>query len=72
MRKFTKLIVPARHALLAGLLTAAAVAAGAAPPLPGQPAPAFTLPAVDGRQVSLADFRGKYVVLEWNNPHCRS
>jgi hypothetical protein len=38
--------------------------------LPGQPAPAFTLTAVDGKPVNLADFRGRYVVLEWNNPHC--
>lgn len=30
---------------------------------PGQPAPLFTLTADDGSQVSLADFRGKKVVL---------
>ena len=36
----------------------------------GQPAPNFTLPDSNGRQVSLADFRGKTVVLEWNNPDC--
>jgi peroxiredoxin Q/BCP len=29
----------------------------------GDPAPDFTLPAVDGRQVSLKDFRGKHIVL---------
>ncbi len=29
----------------------------------GDPAPEFTLPAEDGRQVSLADYRGKRVVL---------
>ena len=38
--------------------------------LPGQPAPAFTLTDVAGKPVQLADFRGKYVVLEWNNPSC--
>jgi peroxiredoxin len=38
--------------------------------LPGQPAPAFALTAVDGKTVNLSDFRGRYVVLEWNNPHC--
>ncbi len=38
--------------------------------VPGQPAPVFTLTAVDGKPVSLADYRGRYVVLEWNNPHC--
>src|SRR5688500_11604802 len=36
----------------------------------GQPAPDFTLPDSNGRQVSLADFRGRTVVLEWNNPEC--
>ena len=36
----------------------------------GQPMPDFTLPDVNGRQVSLAGFRGRTVVLEWNNPEC--
>jgi len=36
----------------------------------GQAAPAFTLPDLDGRSVSLADFAGKVVVLEWFNPGC--
>lgn len=30
---------------------------------PGDVAPAFTLPAEDGREVSLSQFRGKRVVL---------
>ncbi len=51
----------------AGLL-AATVAAAA--PAPGQPAPSFRATDVAGKQVSLADFKGKYVVLEWNNPGC--
>ena len=33
-------------------------------------APAFTLEDVDGKKVSLSDFAGKTVVLEWANPHC--
>ena len=33
-------------------------------------APAFTLENVDGKKVSLSDFAGKTVVLEWGNPHC--
>lgn len=37
---------------------------------PGQPAPAFRGVDVAGKAVSLADFRGKTVVLEWNNPNC--
>jgi peroxiredoxin len=36
----------------------------------GQPAPAFTLANADGEQISLADFRGKTVVLEWTNEGC--
>ncbi|HEX7664278.1 MAG TPA: thioredoxin family protein [Polyangiaceae bacterium] len=36
----------------------------------GQPAPNFTLKDLDGKSVSLADFKGKVVVLEWFNPHC--
>jgi len=39
-------------------------------PVVGQSAPGFTLPDADGKQVSLADFRGKTVVLEWHNPGC--
>ena len=36
----------------------------------GQTAPAFELPDLDGKTVSLAAFRGKTVVLEWINPNC--
>jgi hypothetical protein len=37
---------------------------------PGAAAPAFTLSDTAGNVVKLADFRGKYVVLEWTNPEC--
>lgn len=33
-------------------------------------APAFSLTGIDGKTYSLADFKGKYVVLEWNNFDC--
>jgi peroxiredoxin len=59
--------------LAAGALLAAGLAAGGtalAQALPGQPAPTFKLEDVNGRTVSLADLRGRYVVLEWNNPNC--
>ncbi|MEI2642156.1 MAG: redoxin domain-containing protein, partial [Candidatus Nanopelagicales bacterium] len=36
----------------------------------GQPAPDFTLTDTDGKTVTLADFKGKHVVLEWTNPGC--
>jgi len=55
--------------LLASALSAVATAA-CAEALPGSAAPAFTLTDVNGKRVQLADFRGKYVVLEWNNPSC--
>jgi len=54
--------------LLAGLTLAAlpAFAAGAV----GETAPAFSLQGVDGKSYSLADYKGKVVVLEWVNPNC--
>lgn len=38
--------------------------------LVGEAAPEFTLPAHDGKSVTLGDFKGKYVVLEWINFDC--
>ena len=37
---------------------------------PGASAPAFMVTDTAGKTVQLADFRGKYVVLEWTNPEC--
>lgn len=36
----------------------------------GKPAPAFTLTSHEGKKVSLADHKGKTVVLEWFNNEC--
>ena len=36
----------------------------------GQRAPELSLEDVQGRSVRLSDFRGRHVVLEWNNPGC--
>lgn len=36
----------------------------------GQPAPAFSVTDTSGKTVSLADYKGKHVVLEWVNPGC--
>jgi peroxiredoxin len=36
----------------------------------GNPAPAFSLTDSNGRNVSLADYKGKTVVLEWTNHEC--
>jgi len=41
-----------------------------ADPVIGAPAPAFALPAADGGNVNLSDYKGKLVVLEWHNKGC--
>ena len=55
--------------LLAAALAALAVPALAKPVI-GEAAPAFSAIDSDGRTQALADYRGKVVVLEWNNPQC--
>jgi len=42
----------------------------AAAPVVGQPAPNFKLADANGKAVTLSDYRGKTVVLEWSNPEC--
>jgi len=54
-------------ALLA--LAAISGAAIAAAP-PGRPAPGFTLTDLEGKPAKLEDYKGKTVVLEWNNFGC--
>jgi peroxiredoxin len=55
--------------LTAGALAAAPFLAQAAPQI-GQPAPAFRAVDAEGRSRSLAEFKGKTVVLEWTNRGC--
>ncbi|HVM22902.1 MAG TPA: thioredoxin family protein [Sphingomicrobium sp.] len=52
------------------IATALIAAPAVAEPRVGQPAPNFQLTDTNGKSVSLAAFRGKTVVLEWNNPEC--
>jgi hypothetical protein len=60
---------PTRRTLIAAALAlAAGTAFGNA--AVGQPAPAFTATDTNGKAVSLADFKGRHVVLEWVNPGC--
>jgi peroxiredoxin len=54
-------------AFAAGFVGATAVFAQA---VVGQPAPAFSAVDAAGKPVSLADYKGKHVVLEWVNPGC--
>jgi AhpC/TSA family len=60
--------------MMKSILCAAAAAAlpalAAANAVVGQPAPAFTVTDTAGKTVSLADFKGRTVVLEWVNPGC--
>jgi peroxiredoxin len=60
----TKLVVTALTTLAAGALYAADV-----PPV-GSAAPDFSAPDANGKAQSLAEYKGKYVVLEWFNPEC--
>jgi len=54
--------------LQAAPFTMSAVSANTA--VVNQPAPNFSLQDASGKTVSLADFKGKFVVLEWVNPGC--
>ena len=51
---------------LTALAAGPALAAGAV----GETAPAFQLKDLNGKTHSLADYKGKVVVLEWVNPNC--
>ena len=67
MRTIEQWILRATAIALAALtLPEIAVAAAVV----GQPAPGFTLSDTNGKAESLADFSGKYVVLEWINYEC--
>ena len=57
-------------ALTLGLLAAGAHAQDETTAKIGQPAPDFTLKSESGAAVSLKEFAGKYVVLEWTNHDC--
>lgn len=58
-----------KQVLIATALAVAAAGALAQATV-GQPAPAFTAVDTAGKTVSLTDFKGKHVVLEWVNPGC--
>lgn len=57
-------------ALAALAVIVGAQSASADAPKVGQPAPAFSAVDLDGKTRSLAEFKGKYVVLEWHNQGC--
>jgi len=56
--------------ILAGAVALTVATAALANPKIGQDAPAFTGTDSNGKQISLKDFKGKTVVLEWTNHDC--
>jgi len=63
-----KATLPLCTALLAALAFTAPLLA--APASVGTPAPEFSATDSKGQKHSLSEFKGKTVVLEWNNPEC--
>ena len=61
MKRASLLVLPLATLFAGGALAAAVV---------GQPAPDFTATDLAGKPVSLADFKGRTVVLEWHNFGC--
>ncbi len=59
-----------KQILIAFTSLAVIVSPASAAPVVGQPAPNFKAADSNGKPVSLSDFRGKTVVIEWNNPDC--
>jgi peroxiredoxin len=59
-----------RSFAVAAVATIALYGPALAAPVIGQPAPAFTAKDGDGKPRSLAEFKGKTVVLEWTNEGC--
>lgn len=59
-----------RRTVLAFAAAAALAAPAVAAPVLGQPAPAFSVKDADGKTRSLAEFKGRTVVLEWTNEGC--
>lgn len=55
--------------LFIATILGAATSVSAAPEI-GHPAPDFTIPGSDGKTHHLADYQGKFVVLEWLNHGC--
>src|SRR5215475_1237928 len=58
-----------RHFLLRLVVLMALIASAFAVKI-GAPAPGFTAVDSNGKQRSLADYKGKFVVLEWHNQGC--
>src|SRR6202165_2420881 len=69
IRRVVRVPTLAVAAVFTSMIGALAVAAGTAPQI-GRPAPDFTATDSKGSALSLSQFRGKTVVLEWTNADC--
>jgi len=67
MTSMTRVLAPLAAAI--GLLAFSNAESLAAPAI-GEPAPAFTAATAAGKTISLAEFRGKPVILEWTSHQC--
>ena len=63
MKRSASILAAAAAVLLGAALVQASVSVG-------QPAPDFKVKDTNGKEQSLAAYKGKYVVLEWTNPGC--
>lgn len=70
MRLRPSLMIALTLVLTAAAAVPAACSTGGEGGAVGAVATAFTLQDLDGHQVSLADYAGRTVVLEWVNPNC--
>lgn len=59
-----------KRILATAVASLAAAALATAAPIVGKPAPQFSVTDSNGKSHSLADFKGKTVVLEWTNDGC--
>lgn len=59
-----------KTALLTGLIALMPMALAQAEAIPGKPAPTFEVKDATGKTRTLADSKGKWVVLEWYNKDC--
>jgi peroxiredoxin len=70
VRTLSTLGLTAAALALAGTLASAGQATQSKKATLGEKVPAFTLKDLDGKEVKLADYKGKVVVLQWTNPDC--
>ena len=68
--QLTRLVAPLAFSLSTALASLFVASYAHSTTAVGQKAPDFTLTDTAGKAVRLSDYKGKHVVLEWNNPGC--